>query len=178
LREFAARCLALVRTVGIKKVVVLLPSAIRLSAQDRQLLDARGVVLIALRPFADNGTLVVDLKPHVVGVPEDRPDGVYSAHTIVVAGTEYECDLSKREMDFMAIALRDRELELGSLIHRGQGALWKGTFSDTRAIRNKVTQFLSRLNKKLAAAKPQFPFFFSLPRGRRSIVRTSESDMD
>lgn len=175
-REFAARGLSVVAPTGTKKLIILLPCPVPLSSPERQLLDARGVVLIALSPIADNGSLVVDWDAQVIRSSVDRPDGVYPPRMIIVNGREYKCDLSGREMAFLGIALRDEEVQLGQIIHRGRDALWKETFSDTRGTRNKVTQFLSRLNKKLAAVQPQFPFFFSLPRGRRSIVRTSDSD--
>ena len=175
-RELATRCLSLDRLDGVKKVVVLLPCALSLPVMDRQLLDARRVMLVALSPIADAGSLVVDWESHLIRSPEDRPDGVYPPRTIIVRSREYKCDLNAREMAFLGIALGDEEVELGHIIHRGRDALWKETFSDTKKTRNKVTKFLSRLNQKLVAAKPQFPFFFSLPRGRRSIVRTFDSD--
>lgn len=174
LREFTSRCQAMLRPVGTKKVAVLLPIAVRLPAMERQLLDAKGVVLIPLDRIADNGSLIVDWEKHVIGVPEDRPDGVYPPHTIVVAGREYRCDLNKDQMEFMEIAVRDAEIALGRLIHRGKDAFWRETFTNDQKTRNKVHQFLSRLNKQLANASPQFPFFFSLPRGFRSIVRDTD----
>jgi len=175
MHDLAMRCRSLVKPAGIKKIVVLLPCAVRLPVQDRQLLDANGIVLIALSSVADSGSLAVDWDTHVIGVPEDRPDGVLPPRTVVVCGCEYQCkaDLKADEMRFLEIALRDEEVELGRLIHRGADALWKETFLNTRKTRNKVHQFLSRLNKKLADASPQSPFFFSLPRGRSTIVRTS-----
>lgn len=176
LRHLAAACLSLIKPAGVRKVVVLLPCAVRLPVQERQLLDGKGIMLIALAPLADGGSLVIDWESHVLAPVEDRPDGVYPPRTVVVRGREFKCELNKNQMAFMQIALQNDEVELGQIIHRGQDALWNETFSDTRATRNKVTQFLSRLNKKLASARPSFPFFFSLPRGRRSIVRTTDSD--
>jgi hypothetical protein len=79
-------------------------------------------------------------------------------------------------MTFLAMALGSDEVEVGRLIHRGQDAMWRETFSNTTKTRNKVHQFLSRLNKSLAQASPQFPFFFSLPRGRTSGIRTVSDD--
>lgn len=166
------RCLSLLRPTGIKKVAVLVPCPLRLSSHERQLLDARGIVLISLSPSAEEGKLAVEWEPHLIGVSEDRPDGVYPPRTVIVARREYRCDLKPDEMTFLEIAVGSDEVELGCLIHRGQDALWRETFSNTRQTRNKVHQFLSRLNKALLKANPPFPFFFSLPRGRTSITRT------
>lgn len=174
--ELASRCLSLLKPAGVKKVVVLLSGPVPFAVDQRQLLDARGIVLIPLPPLADRGSLVIDWDSQVIGTVEDRPDGVYPPRTIVVRGREYKCDLNKREMAFLGMALRDEEVELGRLIHRGLDAVWKQSFANTRTTRNKVTQFLSRLNRKLAAAVPAFPFFFSLPRGRASVTRTGSPD--
>jgi hypothetical protein len=166
-----SQCLSLARPSGIRKNAVLLPAVVRLSSHTRQLIDARGIVLIALGPYADMGSLDLAWKSHVTGAAADLPDGVHGPNRVVLGGTEYSCDLTKREMEFLAIALGKSEVELGSIIHRGEDALWRETFSDCRETRNKVTQFLSRLNKKLAHAKPPLALCYSLPRNRRSIVR-------
>lgn len=172
-----ARCLSLHRPTGVRKLAVLVPCALRLPIPERQLLDARGIVLISLSSSADRGSLEIDWEPHVFGVPEDRLDGVYPPRTVIVAGREYKCDLTPDEMTFLTMALGSDEVELGRLIHRGQDALWRETFSNSKKTRNKVHQFVSRLNKSLAKASPQFPFFFSLPRGRTAVTRTlSEAD--
>jgi len=174
--QLASRCLAVFRPTGVKKVVILLPCPVTIPVPQRQLLDTRGIVLVSLLPLADHGRLAIDWEGQVTATPESRPDGVYPPDTIVVRGCRYKCELSKREMAFLEMALRDEEVELGRLIHRGKGALWKETFRDTQKTRNKVAQFLSRLNRKLADIEPPFPFFFSLPRGRWYVVRTSDPE--
>ena len=79
--------------------------------------------------------------------------------------------LTSREVRFVSIALRQEDVPLGNLIHRKRDALWRGPFRNDRATRGRVSQFLSRLNKKLAHANPPFPLLFSLRRGHASILR-------
>ncbi len=171
-----SQCLSLLKPAGVRKLVILVPCPISIAAGNRQLLDARGLVLLPLSPLADRGSLAIDWEGMIAGSLEDRSDGVYPPRTIVVGGREYKCDMNKQEMAFVEIALRDEHVALARLIHRGPDALWQQSFVNTRTTRNKVTKLLSRLNKKLAAIRPPFPFFFSLPRGGMSVVRTTEID--
>jgi hypothetical protein len=171
------RCRAIQRPQAIKKVVVLTPCPVALSNSQRELLDGRGVTIISLSPASDPESLVIDWDGQVIGPPRDRTaDGVYSPNVIVFQGKEHRCDLTKRELAFMALALRNEEIPLGNVIHRGQDALWKESFKNDQKTRDKVTQFLSRLNTKLATATPQFPFLLSLPRHSSSICRNVESN--
>ena len=173
--DFMTRCRAIQRPQTIKKVVVLTPCPVALSNSQRELLDGRGVTIISLSPTSDLESLVIDWDGQVIGPPRDRTaDGVYSPNVIVFQGKEHRCDLTKRELAFMALALRNGEIPLSTLISLGEGALWKQRFSNDKQTRDKVTQFLSRLNKKLARATPPLPFLLSLPRHSSSIRRDAD----
>lgn len=176
-QEFIARCRAVQRPHGIKQVVILTPCAIPLANTQRELLDARGVSVVSLAPASTLGKLAIDWDEQVIGPTEGRTgDGVYPPHSLVLRGREYRCELTRRESAFMALALRADEIPLGTLIHRGQDALWQETFRNNQVTRDKVAQFLSRLNKKLAATTPPFPVIFALPRNITSIRRMAESN--
>ncbi len=182
-RELAARFLSLTKPSGVKKLAVLLPCALRLPAQDRQLLDSRGISLVVLSTLADRGSLVVDWESQVIGpLADGQADRVVAPGLVVWKGREHRChpnhELTKKQMAFMSVALQNDEVSLDMLIHRRAGAVWKGTFRDDQPTRDKVTQLLSRTNSNLAKMTPEFPFYFSLPRNRRTIVRTGGPDAD
>lgn len=168
---FRARCLALQRPSGIKRLAVLLPMPVTLPAAEREQLDGRGITLIPLFPSTEQGHLRIDWTSVIVSSASGaRPDGVVPPRTIVFRGLEYSCELTKREMTFLDIALRGEEVDIGAVYSR-KGPVWKGTFANTKETRGKIAKFLSRLNEKLASATPPFPVAFSLARGRQAIVR-------
>jgi len=178
-RDFAMRCLGLRKPAGVKRLAVLVPAVPVLPSHERQLLDERGIVLVSLSKPADCGTLCVDWESSVVGATADRSaDGVHAADTIVWQGREYRCDpnheFGKREIKLMTLMLNCSELPLGKIFNRGKDAFWKQSYNNSdQALRNRVTQMLSRVNGKLRRMSPPFVFDLSLPRNRDSIIRDS-----
>lgn len=171
---FRNECL-LLKAADAKRVVVLTPMPAPLSPTDRLLIDGHGVSVISLLPFADEGHLKIDWSVVAVRDTEaQRRDGIFGQR-VVVAGVEYKPDLTKREMAFLGIALVNESVPIERVWHRGKDALWKGKFVNDRTNRNKLAQFISGLNAKLARLTPPFPFFFTVPRGEQVIVRTSQS---
>lgn len=68
--QFSVRCLALRKPDGVKRMVVLVPSPMALSGEEHELLNARGITLVALAPLADEGKLAVDWKSAVLETSE------------------------------------------------------------------------------------------------------------
>jgi hypothetical protein len=170
---FTVRCLALRKPAGVRCLAILLPIPVTLPAADREQLDSRNITLIPLLPSTDQGHFRIDWNLIISSASGHRPDGMYPPRTIVFRGLEYSCELTKAEMTFIDIALRNEEIDIGTL-HNRKGMIWKGTFINDQAHRNKITKFLSRLNDKLSRATPPFPLVFSLPRNRQTITRSHD----
>lgn len=165
---FTDRCLGLRKAHGIRLLAVLVPIPITLAVAVREQLNGRDIVLIAILPCTDNGHVRIDWNNLIVSsTTGPRSDGVYPPKTIVFRGREYSCKLNAKEMVFLDIAFRNEEVPISTIYSR-KGPIWEGTFVNEKTCRDKVTQFLSRLNRKLSNAS--FPLAFSLPRGRQSIV--------
>lgn len=106
---------------------------------------------------------------------DPRPDGVYT-RDVVVSGVRFRMDLTKREMEFLAVALTNEQVPITRVWCRATGMLWRSRYADTRTNRNRLSRFLTDLNAKLNAATPAFPFFFTLKRGEKTITRTNDGN--
>lgn len=174
---FRDRCLALRKPGGVKRLTILVPLPVALAAAESELLDGRGLDVVPLLTFTDQGHLRIDWANTVLRAnAQRRPDGVYG-RTVLVNGIEYRIDLTRREMDFLAVALTCESVPIERIWNRNKklNPLWEGKFVNDRTNRNTLSRFLTDLNAKLARLTPPFPFFFSLPRGEQVIVRTSET---
>ena len=151
--EFLARCRSLQRPHNVKHVVVLTPLPVSITYSHRELLDARGILVISLLTAAASRKLVVDWEQHLLGAGSSRPPEVY-LDRVVFLGREYRLEsnieFTKQEMRFMAIALELEEIPLSSIVHRGKRAIWSQPFrKDDQNLRDRVSQVLSRLNRGL-----------------------------
>jgi hypothetical protein len=170
--KFFTLCRSIRITQGIKKVVLLIPCPVSLTNAQRQLLDSQGIILISLLQGADHGTLALDWQSRVIAASSIvTPDGFRAPRTIVWKGCEHTCDLTKKEQAFLTIAISEEFIEIARVMHSGDHPLWKSRFRNEEKQRDTISQFLSRLNRKLASAKPIVPLSFSLKRGRSYIQR-------
>jgi hypothetical protein len=110
-------------------------------------------------------------------LPASRPDGCYGPRTVVYLGREHICDLTKAEMAFLDLALKEQDIDVHRMMHPKEGVVFKTRYvSDDEQKRNRISQFLSRLGKRLSKAKPPLRIHFSLPRGRDYVVRDDPAD--
>lgn len=108
-------------------------------------------------------------------VRERRPqDGVQGPNNFTWRGNTYTCALTKNEMAFLRVALLKGDLTIDVLMNKKSGIVWNELYSAEK--RGKISQFLSRLNVKLANAKPPFPCIFSLRRGDEYVTRQDPPD--
>lgn len=166
---FTARCRHLQNPAGAAKVIVLIPRPVVLPATVRTGLDAAGVVLAPLWRAAEGGSLAIVW--HSLVAPEAAQDGVLSARKIVYRGQVHVCDLTKKEMDFLAAYLTVDEIDVYQIMHAHAGALWRQRYRPEKGPRQVISKFLSRLNGKLAAAEPPVAISYSLARKRDVITR-------
>jgi hypothetical protein len=170
--EFAARCRGIRRSHGAKRVAVFIPRPVALTNTQRQLLDSQAVLLIPLQPMADNGTLTLDWQSEVIAaLAVATPDGFRAPRTVVWQGCEHRCDLTSKEQEFLVLAISEEQIEVPRVMHLGERPLWKRRFRNEKSQRDTISKFLSRLNRKLATAKPAVPLSFSLKRGSQSVQR-------
>ncbi len=109
------------------------------------------------------------------GTPQ-RTDGVYPPSTVVWRGGEHQCDLTRREMAFLQLGIVAQEVDVYRLMHPKNGLLWKERYLNAKSARDKISQFISRLNTKLLDAKPPLGISFSLRRDADSISRTDPAN--
>lgn len=173
---FVARCRHLQRPTGTAKVVVLVPRPITLTATARNGFDSAGVVIASLWQAAESGSLAIDWHAAVTSTGTMR-DGVLSARNIVYRGRTHTCDLTKSEMDFLSAYLATDEIDVHQLMHPRTGAIWRQRYRRERGPRQTISQFLSRLNRKLALAEPPVPISYSLARRRDAIVREAAENI-
>jgi 7-cyano-7-deazaguanine synthase in queuosine biosynthesis len=102
---------------------------------------------------------------------KSRPDGLCSHRELVWGGIEHDCELTKKQMNFLAVVIETKETDIARLMHRTKGAVWKEQFLDTKKKRDKISQFLCRLNARLSEAKPPLGISFSLRRHAQVISR-------
>ena len=106
-----------------------------------------------------------------------RPDGCYGARTIVYRGREHTCELTNRDRAFLDVALKEAEVDVHQLMHPRDGLLFKARYvNDDERKRNRISQFLTRLSKRLSNAKPPLRVHFSLPRSRDYVFRDDPPD--
>jgi len=85
----ASRCLSLLTPSGVKKIAVLLPCVTLFPAPQRQLLEARGILLIPLAPLADRGSIVIDWASLVAGPSVSQVADSVAPDKIGWKGREY-----------------------------------------------------------------------------------------
>jgi hypothetical protein len=100
-----------------------------------------------------------------------RPDGYYLPGTIVWHGRRYECELSKKEAQFFAVAHANDETDAQQLMYKGKGAVWNQRYSNVKPKRDLIAKLISRVNEKFAEATPRVPIVFALRRGYDCIDR-------
>jgi hypothetical protein len=170
--EFAARCRGIRLARGVKAAVVLIPRPVALTNTHRQVLDTQGIILVPLLSAAEHNSLAVDWQREVVAASTAAiADGFHAPDTVVWKGNEHKCRLARREQNFVTMAIGKTFIEVSLVMHLGENALWKQRFHNDKSHRDTVSQFLSRLNRKLAGAKPVVPLEFSLKRGSTYIQR-------
>lgn len=101
-----------------------------------------------------------------------RPDGFYPPRTVVWHGQPHECDLTKGQMAFLQLGLHNIEIDVCMLMHQKTGTVWKERYMHSQSQRDKISQYLSRLNKQFLAARPPLDIEFSLRRGADFVSRT------
>lgn len=101
-----------------------------------------------------------------------RPDGFYAPCTIVWRGIEHRCEVTKNEMAFLELGLRQSEIDVNLLMHAKSGLLWNTRYINSKKNRDTISKFLSRLGSRLSSANPALGISFSLLRGRDYILRT------
>lgn len=166
---FAARCRHLRTPFGVAKTVLLVPFAVTLSATVGNSLDAAGIVIASLWQAAQEGSLAI--KWHALAESGIDQDAVVSPRKIIYGGREHACDFTAAETAFLAAYLAVKEIDVHQIMHTGKDPVIKGRYQPVEKQRNRVHQFLSRLNTKLADA--HVPLVYSLPRGRDTIVQES-----
>jgi hypothetical protein len=161
--------------------VIFAPTAHRIGQVARQRLETRGLLALAdLMVVADDGQFACTENPRnvllqvhriVTGTPQ-RADGVYPPDTIVFCGRESQCNLTKREMAFLQLGIVERDIDVHRLMHVKDGLLWKERYLNAKSARDKISQFLSRLNTKLTSANPPLGCSFSLLRNANFVSRS------
>lgn len=105
-----------------------------------------------------------------------RPDGVYPPRTIVYRGREHTCDLTDAEAAFLDRALKGGEVDVHELMRPVDGLAFKERYVANQAKRNRISQFLSRLQTRLLAARPPLGVGLSLPRGKDYVARDDPTE--
>jgi hypothetical protein len=103
---------------------------------------------------------------------ERKPDGFYPPRTIIWRGDAFDCELTKRQIAFYTLAIDKAEIDIHLVMHRGKGAVWREPYRNTKQHRDKISQFLSRLNNDLSATQPPLPVTFSLRRNSEFISKS------
>ncbi len=169
--EFASRCRGIRQLRGIKKVAVLVPRLAALTHSQRQILDNNNVVLVPLLPLADRGTLAIDWNMVIAGTDARLTNGICAPNRLVWEGREHEFAMTTLDQRFLALAIDEQYLDVARLMNESKDALWSEHFRNKKSQRDKISQFLLRVNNKLARAKPPVPMCFSLKRGDKYIQR-------
>ena len=100
-----------------------------------------------------------------------RPDGFYVPNAIVWRGREYSCTLTKLEAVFFNKTIDRLEIELRTLMYKGENAIWKERYCGAKRQRDKIAQMVSRLTTKLSTARPPIPIIYSLARSNDYVLR-------
>ena len=162
--------------------VILVPMARRISPTLRQRIENQGACVLGLSDILTiaGGQLValqrldetVALAFRTAAGEAPRADGVYSQREIIWRGVGHECDLTVPQMEFLKLGLADAEIDIHKLMHPKNGVVWKERYQNSKGVRDKISQFVSRLNKALLGATPALGIAFSLRRDAHVISRT------
>jgi hypothetical protein len=79
--------------------------------------------------------------------------------------------MTRMDQSFLALAMDEQFLDVARVMNESDNALWDELFRNAKSQRDKISQFLLRVNNKLAKAKPPVPLSFSLKRGDKYIQR-------
>lgn len=161
--------------------VILVPMVRRVPPTLRQRIESQGACVLGLSDILTiaGGQLVGLQRPDQIlaaafqaAVGEvQRPDGVYSQSEIIWRGVGRQCQLTVPQMKFLKLGLADAEIDIHKLMHPKHGVVWKQRYQHSKGVRDKISQFISRLNKALADANPPLGIVFSLPRDAQVVSR-------
>lgn len=99
--------------------------------------------------------------------------------TIVFRGVEYDCPgLTSQQGSFLQATIRNAETPLEALMHRDGGAIWQQTYTGTQTQRDRITQVISRVNRRLLQCSPPLGISFSLRSGEDFITRIDPQPAD
>ncbi len=85
---------------------------------------------------------------------QEQKDGVYQPGTVVWQGKKFACELTKGQLRFLERGLKAKDIPVTTVMNRKDGLVWKQMYKNDKGTRDKISQFLSRLNKRLAQAIP------------------------
>ncbi|MEX0678370.1 MAG: hypothetical protein WD063_14915 [Pirellulales bacterium] len=166
--EFSGRCRTLERPQGTKRIVVLTPLTVVVRNSHRQLLESKGITIVALS--GDN--MKVDWLSVVATLASTAlPDGYHAPNQVVFRGIEHTCSLSRKEELFIAKGVVSQFVQIDQVMRIDSDAVWRETFRNTKAQRDRISQFLGRLNNKLAKATPPLRLSFHVVHGKPHIRR-------
>lgn len=107
-----------------------------------------------------------------IGEPRFQPP-----RTILFRGVPHDCPgLTRQQTAFLRIALPHIETPLESLF--GAEAVWEEAFTGTTSQRGRLSQLISRVNRKLCDCAPPLGVSFSLRSGENFITRTDPKAAD
>jgi len=161
--------------------VILVPTIRRISSALRHRAESQGACLLGLSDIMTvyEGQLIGLRRPDEVmaaalqsaSAEVQRPDGVYSQSEIIWRGVGRQCQLTVPQMKFLKLGLAEAEIDIHKLMHPKHGVVWKQRYQHSKGVRDKISQFISRLNKALADANPPLGIVFSLPRDAQVVSR-------
>jgi len=112
------------------------------------------------------------LQKHVPMNNSRSEDAVHPSGIVTWNGKTYKCDLSKKEMAFLSLALKSDSIPISSIMNIKDGLVWHERYLATCSQREKIGKLLSRLGNKLVSASPPMGMSFSLVRDSDFIHRT------
>jgi len=97
--------------------------------------------------------------------------------TIEFRGGAHDCPgLTGQQIKFLLIAMPNAETAVDALF--GAGALWEQTYTGVARQRDRLTQLISRTNRKLMNCSPKLGICFSLRSGQTFITRIDPMPAD
>jgi hypothetical protein len=156
--------------------VVLTPTSKRLGRAFAERFPKERVCVVSLSDvivaMAD-GTLLPSRHPEslltaigqaaVGGQP--RANGVYPPNTLVFAGREFSCNMTKIQMKFLDIGVRKREVSASEVMNRKTGVVWERQYVNEKSTNDVIHQFCTRLNNVLMDANTGMSFSFNAATG-------------
>jgi hypothetical protein len=79
-------------------------------------------------------------------------------------------------MAFLGVGLTRAEVDIHDVMGKSGGCVWQERYVNTKQKRDKISQFISRLNTKLLNAKPPLGISFSLQRDADFISRSDPAN--